>query len=148
MCGEGGEFETLVLDCPLFKKQIVLYGAEFWLNADAYYRDNTRKVIHSDDAFAPVAYLITQSYHLEDGVHSPVSPWVKKEHTPATYNTTQQHDEFAAAAEIPTCYREIDSCFALSIGNISTSPDEDMSKVVDSLLIHLKGLPHLLELCR
>ena len=29
MCGEGGEFETLVLDCPLFKKQIVLYGAEF-----------------------------------------------------------------------------------------------------------------------
>ena len=24
VCGEGGEFESLVLDCPLFKKRIVL----------------------------------------------------------------------------------------------------------------------------
>ena len=26
VCGEGGEYETLTLDCPLFKKKIVLEG--------------------------------------------------------------------------------------------------------------------------
>lgn len=25
MCGEGGEYETLTLNCPLFKKRIVMY---------------------------------------------------------------------------------------------------------------------------
>lgn len=25
ICGEGGEYETLTLDCPLFKHRIVLY---------------------------------------------------------------------------------------------------------------------------
>ena len=24
ICGEGGEYETLTLDCPLFKKRIIL----------------------------------------------------------------------------------------------------------------------------
>eukprot|EP01135_Chromosphaera_perkinsii_P000290 Nk52_evm59s62 gene=Nk52_evmTU59s62 len=42
-CGEGGEYETLVLDCPLFKKKLVVEESEI--------------VIHSDDAFAPVGYL-------------------------------------------------------------------------------------------
>jgi hypothetical protein len=27
ICGEGGEYESLTLDCPLFKKKIVLYGS-------------------------------------------------------------------------------------------------------------------------
>mgnify|MGYP005983682541 FL=1 len=25
VCGEGGEYETLTLDCPLFKSRIVMY---------------------------------------------------------------------------------------------------------------------------
>ena len=25
ICGEGGEYETFTLDCPLFKKRIVMY---------------------------------------------------------------------------------------------------------------------------
>lgn len=25
VCGEGGEYETLTLDCPLFKRRINLY---------------------------------------------------------------------------------------------------------------------------
>lgn len=25
VCGEGGEYETLTLDCPLFKKAIVMW---------------------------------------------------------------------------------------------------------------------------
>ncbi|GFY39585.1 diphthine--ammonia ligase [Trichonephila inaurata madagascariensis] len=43
VCGEGGEFESLTLDCPLFKKKLVLLDKEI--------------VIHSNDAFAPVGYL-------------------------------------------------------------------------------------------
>ncbi|KAI8147491.1 ATP-binding domain-containing protein 4 [Fennellomyces sp. T-0311] len=43
VCGEGGEYETFTLDCPLFKKRIVV--------------EETETVTHSDDAFAPVAYL-------------------------------------------------------------------------------------------
>uniref|UniRef100_A0A674MNZ5 Diphthine--ammonia ligase n=1 Tax=Takifugu rubripes TaxID=31033 RepID=A0A674MNZ5_TAKRU len=72
VCGEGGEYETFTLDCPLFKKKIVIDAAE--------------TVIHSADAFAPVGYLRFTEMHTEskDGVspllhtrtrsHSPCSP--------------------------------------------------------------------------
>ncbi|KAJ8656522.1 diphthine-ammonia ligase [Lichtheimia ornata] len=43
ICGEGGEYETFTLDCPLFKKRIIV--------------NDTQTIVHSDDAFAPVAYL-------------------------------------------------------------------------------------------
>ncbi|PWN53245.1 hypothetical protein IE53DRAFT_196350 [Violaceomyces palustris] len=43
VCGEGGEYETLTLDSPLFKKRIVLKEVE--------------TVIHSDASFASVSYL-------------------------------------------------------------------------------------------
>ncbi|KAG0325582.1 ATP binding domain 4 [Podila humilis] len=52
ICGEGGEYETITLDCPLFKKRIVV--------------DESEIVIHSDDAFAQVAYLRFKQLHLED----------------------------------------------------------------------------------
>ncbi|XP_059159822.1 uncharacterized protein LOC131943634 [Physella acuta] len=52
VCGEGGEYETFVSDCPLFKKKIVV--------------TDTKLVIHSDDAFAPVGYLNLTKCHLED----------------------------------------------------------------------------------
>ncbi|KAG1708466.1 Diphthine--ammonia ligase [Nymphon striatum] len=52
ICGEGGEFETLTLDCPLFVKSIKI--------------DEKKIVIHSDDAFAPVGYLTFLKMHLED----------------------------------------------------------------------------------
>lgn len=52
VCGEGGEFESMTLDCPLFKyKRIVL--------------DSTEIVHHDQDELAPVAYLKLRSYHLE-----------------------------------------------------------------------------------
>ncbi|XP_072030489.1 uncharacterized protein [Amphiura filiformis] len=54
VCGEGGEFETVTLDCPLFNKKIVI--------------DSKESVTHSDDAFAPVHYLHFKSMHLEDKV--------------------------------------------------------------------------------
>ncbi|KAL0136907.1 ATP binding domain 4-like protein [Mucor lusitanicus] len=43
ICGEGGEYETFTVDCPLFKKRIIV--------------EETETVVHSDDAFAQVAYL-------------------------------------------------------------------------------------------
>ncbi|NXL62280.1 DPH6 ligase, partial [Chordeiles acutipennis] len=52
VCGEGGEYETFTLDCPLFKKKIVV--------------DSANVVVHSADAFAPVAYLHFLKLHLEN----------------------------------------------------------------------------------
>ncbi|XP_028294704.1 diphthine--ammonia ligase isoform X2 [Gouania willdenowi] len=52
ICGEGGEYETFTVDCPLFKKKIVIDAAE--------------TVIHSADAFAPVGYLRFTNMHTED----------------------------------------------------------------------------------
>ncbi|GAB1598974.1 diphthine--ammonia ligase-like [Argonauta hians] len=52
ICGEGGEYETFTLDCPLFKKKIVI--------------DDSNIVCHSDDAFAPVGYIHFNCLHLEE----------------------------------------------------------------------------------
>lgn len=43
ICGEGGEFESFTLDCPLYKKRIVV--------------EEAKAVSLSDDEYAPVAYL-------------------------------------------------------------------------------------------
>ncbi|KAG2013521.1 hypothetical protein CC2G_010422 [Coprinopsis cinerea AmutBmut pab1-1] len=51
VCGEGGEYETLTIDCPLFKSRIVLEEIE--------------TVIHSDNDFATVAYLRVKKGALE-----------------------------------------------------------------------------------
>ena len=45
-CGEGGEYESLVLDCPLFASRIDIVQAS--------------TIVHSADAFAPVAYQRVQ----------------------------------------------------------------------------------------
>uniref|UniRef100_A0A3B4BCG1 Diphthine--ammonia ligase n=1 Tax=Periophthalmus magnuspinnatus TaxID=409849 RepID=A0A3B4BCG1_9GOBI len=52
ICGEGGEYETFTLDCPLFKRRIVI--------------DAMETVIHSADAFAPVGYLRFTKMHTEN----------------------------------------------------------------------------------
>ncbi|KAI9562364.1 putative diphthine--ammonia ligase [Daphnia sinensis] len=52
VCGEGGEYETLTLDCPIFKKMIVVEESEI--------------VPHSKDPFAPVAYLKFPKLSLAD----------------------------------------------------------------------------------
>ena len=55
VCGEGGEYESLTLDCPLFKRKKILI-------------DESEMKIHSNDAFAQVAYLQFKKYHLVDKV--------------------------------------------------------------------------------
>uniref|UniRef100_A0A0B7AT19 Diphthine--ammonia ligase n=3 Tax=Arion vulgaris TaxID=1028688 RepID=A0A0B7AT19_9EUPU len=52
ICGEGGEYESFVYDCPLFKKRIIF--------------KRTETVIHSDDAFAPVGYINLKDCDLEN----------------------------------------------------------------------------------
>ncbi|GMI65167.1 hypothetical protein like AT3G04480 [Hibiscus trionum] len=52
VCGEGGEYETLTLDCPLFcNARIVL--------------DEFQVVLHSSDSIAPVGVLHPLKFHLE-----------------------------------------------------------------------------------
>lgn len=51
ICGEGGEYESLTLDCPLFKHRIVLTEVE--------------TVIHADNDFATVAFLRIKNAKLE-----------------------------------------------------------------------------------
>nr|CAH7744208.1 unnamed protein product [Callosobruchus chinensis] len=51
VCGEGGEYESLTLDCPLFVSRLVVKDSEV--------------VIHSDDPIAPVGYLIFKKLELE-----------------------------------------------------------------------------------
>lgn len=52
VCGEGGEYETFTLDCPLFVKKIIVKESQI--------------MIHSQDAFAPVAFLKFKTLSLED----------------------------------------------------------------------------------
>ncbi|KAJ8908715.1 hypothetical protein NDN08_005420 [Rhodosorus marinus] len=59
VCGEGGEFETLVLDCPMFKRRIVI--------------DSSTVVVTNEDKYAPVGYLKVDNFHLVDKEASKVS---------------------------------------------------------------------------
>ncbi|VDP99149.1 unnamed protein product [Trichobilharzia regenti] len=52
VCGEGGEFETTTLDCPMFRSRISLAS-------------EPELVIHSKDPFSPTAYLRLKNLILE-----------------------------------------------------------------------------------
>lgn len=52
ICGEGGEYETFTLDCPLFIKSIVI--------------DEFEMVLPSDNCVAAVGYLNFKRFHLEN----------------------------------------------------------------------------------
>lgn len=46
LCGEGGEFETIVLDCPLFKKKIEITKAEkIWKDNSGIYEIKDAKLV-------------------------------------------------------------------------------------------------------
>ncbi|OON18526.1 hypothetical protein X801_05617 [Opisthorchis viverrini] len=53
ICGEGGEYESFTLDCPLFRRRIQI-------------RSPPRVVCHSEDESYPVAYLHLTRLELED----------------------------------------------------------------------------------
>ncbi|XP_039163343.1 diphthine--ammonia ligase isoform X1 [Eucalyptus grandis] len=57
VCGEGGEYETLTLDCPLFvHARIVL--------------EEFQVILHSSDSIAPVGILHPLAFHLETKAES------------------------------------------------------------------------------
>ncbi|KAJ3364264.1 hypothetical protein GGF32_002235 [Allomyces javanicus] len=51
-CGEGGEYETITLDCPVFRRRLVVKTAE--------------TIVHSDDEIAPVLYQRLVDVEVED----------------------------------------------------------------------------------
>lgn len=66
MCGEGGEYETLTLDCPLYKKRIIMYLFYFSL-INILIKSTEKEVVkHSENKYAPVSYLIIKNSILED----------------------------------------------------------------------------------
>lgn len=52
VCGEGGEYETITLDCNIYKKRIII--------------DEYEAICHSSDPFSPVYYGVIKKYHLQD----------------------------------------------------------------------------------
>lgn len=50
VCGEGGEFESLTVDCPIYKKRINITGYDV--------------VQHSTDPFCPVFYATIKSFEV------------------------------------------------------------------------------------
>ncbi|KAI4364543.1 hypothetical protein MLD38_020619 [Melastoma candidum] len=65
VCGEGGEYETLTLDCPLFVHYRIILK-EFKI------------ILHSLDTIAPVGVLHPLSFHLENKGDSTSSSSCKK----------------------------------------------------------------------
>jgi diphthine-ammonia ligase len=53
VAGEGGEYETLTIDCPLYRRQRIQL-------------DQVEQIVHSNDAFAPVIYLRVLHWSLID----------------------------------------------------------------------------------
>lgn len=63
-CGEGGEFETFTLDCPLYRGRITV-------------AEQPKCVVLSDDPFDPVAYLQLPRLVLEVSRHmDPFAPYI------------------------------------------------------------------------
>lgn len=52
IAGEGGEYETLILDCPIMKKKLVL--------------EETEKVLTGNSAYSPYGHLLVKKVLLED----------------------------------------------------------------------------------
>ena len=52
VCGEGGEYETMTLDCPIYKKKIVIFEFDI--------------ICHNKDIYSPVYYSVVKKWHLED----------------------------------------------------------------------------------
>lgn len=149
VCGEGGEYETLTLDCPLFSKRIVI--------------DESEVVMHSDDAFSPVGFLNIVKFHLEEKeapkqmVESvaarPLSLWINQEKNGDTYDIgTEDLRSYcrvqvsdAIACEGDVAYRQLFAFFDANVDSMELHPNsagvhmrilmEEINAVVSSQLL-------------
>lgn len=128
ICGEGGEYETLCVDCPLFRKRIVIEEAE--------------TVVHAKDAFAPVAYLRLKRLRLEDkAARLAAADWMARvnsnlatdvlvkscvEQATSTCSPTASHpgtNSIYAPVSSPTlCIKAVDRFRCQTIGHQSFAP--------------------------
>ncbi|XP_027111168.1 diphthine--ammonia ligase isoform X2 [Coffea arabica] len=76
VCGEGGEYETLTLDCPLFKNAHIVL-------------DEFQIVLHSKDPICPVGILHPLAFHLE-----------KRAETVPLGKSNKNDDEFDLVCEV------------------------------------------------
>ena len=60
-CGEGGEYETFTVDCPLFQYRIELLEFVELMSCS----DDVEIVTHSESMDAPVLLLVPKAWHLE-----------------------------------------------------------------------------------
>ncbi|KAI9325237.1 hypothetical protein BDR26DRAFT_817542 [Obelidium mucronatum] len=111
VAGEGGEYETLTLDCPLFRKRIVLIDQE--------------TIIHSNDAFAIVAYLKFKKVELVDKPESEIglTPEMRERLLEFGDRNSIQQDSILKLVKKYSQRNEIQKSFTIvpSTGNIHES---------------------------
>ncbi|KAG8734393.1 hypothetical protein FRC11_002335 [Ceratobasidium sp. 423] len=104
ICGEGGEYETLTLDCPVFKRRITIKETEI--------------VVHSDHSFATVAYLQIKDAILEDKPRTTASaptipPLLESFAVEIEHNLVEQQEhlvrESRTRTRVPTEHSSIDA---------------------------------------
>ncbi|KAF8691690.1 hypothetical protein HU200_040076 [Digitaria exilis] len=78
VCGEGGEYETLTLDCPLFRNARIIL-------------DDYEVILHSADSIASVGILHPRAFHLE---HKP--------------DSSDRSGDGSVTQEISSCLYEVD----------------------------------------
>jgi diphthine-ammonia ligase len=120
VCGEGGEYESFTLDCPLFHSRIVL--------------DECTTVVHSADEFAPVLYLRCTRFHLEDKPADTVRPAVRADGSGAARSIAAfvppPRDDVAALvpAVRTTAVCALTRCHSiLTLSNVHVTAARDMS---------------------
>ncbi|KAI9083202.1 hypothetical protein K1719_034734 [Acacia pycnantha] len=80
VCGEGGEYETLTLDCPLFINARIML-------------DEYQVVMHSSNSIAPVGILHPSAFHLENKADAqPLSSHVNEHKLEKLGNVFEVHD--------------------------------------------------------
>ncbi|KAG9219011.1 hypothetical protein CCMSSC00406_0001421 [Pleurotus cornucopiae] len=111
ICGEGGEYETLTLDCPLFKKRLNLI--------------ETETVIHSDSDFATVAFLRIKEASLGD---KPINedfdlavPSVLQAKPQMIYEKLQEHDAGLVNGTLPSFENLVEPLVKSSQGTTTTN---------------------------
>eukprot|EP00871_Galdieria_phlegrea_P001185 jgi/Galph1/2067/GphlegSOOS_G729.1 len=80
VCGEGGEFESLVVDCPLFRYRLVI--------------DDWEPVVVVDDKIAPTGYLRICLHHIEEkAMHIDRIQWISELVPKKTFLVTAQSQQ-------------------------------------------------------
>ncbi|WFC96253.1 diphthine--ammonia ligase [Malassezia brasiliensis] len=141
ICGEGGEYETLTIDAPLFVKQIAIH--------------QTETVVHADAAFASVSYLRVQKTELvpkppgsfgQDAVRAALQapPLLDPmgEHTYAVARTYTGHRETDTVSMAAPPAEPLEPAVNLrgawlAVGDVTGVPNDDFAQETHSAMTRL-----------